>query len=71
MNIPNPKATYGQKVKALNYRFKPSQWIEGECRGVQYMSGFGGKFYWQYDVYIRVGKGYFIYVGDTGIEVIA
>ena len=67
MKISNPKATYGDVVSVLNYRFNPARWVEGECRGVQYKNGSGGKFSWQYDVYVRSGKGYFLYVGDDGI----
>ena len=69
MKIPDPKAKYGDRVAVLNYRFKPPRWDEGECRAVQYKCSFSGeKFSWQYDVYIRIGKGYFVYVGDDGIR---
>jgi hypothetical protein len=69
MKISDPKAKYGDKVNVLNYRFKPARWDEGECRAVQYKCGYEGeRFSWQYDVYIPVGKGYFVYVGDDGIS---
>lgn len=68
MNIPNPKAKYNERVMVLNYRYKPSKWEEGECRGVSYGSGFGENFSWAYDVYIYKGKGYYIYVGDKSIR---
>ena len=68
MTISEPKAMYGDRVNVLNYRFKPARWDDGECRAVQYKCGFGGKFAWQYDVFIRVGKGYFVYVNDDGIR---
>lgn len=69
IKIPKPKAKYGDEVNVLNYRFRPARWDVGECRGVQYKCAFSrDKFSWQYDVYIRGGKGYYVYVGDNGIN---
>lgn len=68
MNISEPKSKYGQEVLVLNYRCKPAQWVYGECRAVAYKSNFGERFSWVYDVYVPVGKGYFIYVGDKQIK---
>lgn len=68
MKIPNPKAKSGDKVMVLNYRCKPPKWDEGEYRGAQYQDGFSTKFYWQYDVYIGRGKGFFLHVGDDKIR---
>jgi hypothetical protein len=68
MKISNPKAKYGDVVEVLNYRCKPSKWCQGECRGVAYKNGFGGGFSWHYDVYVRSGKGFYLYVGDERIK---
>ncbi len=68
MTISDPKSKYGEKVFVLNYRYKPPRWVEGECRSVQYKCGFGKNFSWQYDVYVRIGKGYFVCVNDCGIK---
>lgn len=67
MIIPDPKAKNGDRVVVLNYRCRPPEWEEGECRSVQYKSGFG-KFHWSYDVYINRGKGFSLHVDDDGIR---
>lgn len=68
MKISNPKAKYGDIVEVLNYRCKPYKWEEGEVRTVAYKNDFGSYFYWTYNVYIRRGKGLFLYVGDDKIR---
>lgn len=69
MKIPEPKARYGDKVVVLNYRNKPPKWVDGECRRVSYEESFSSSgFSWTYNVYVRLGKGYFLAVDDKGLQ---
>lgn len=67
MKIPNPQALCGDKVQVLNYRCNPRQWVDGECRCAEYKNT-GNHWYWLYTVYIRKGKGYFLYVSCESIK---
>lgn len=50
MNIPDPRAQYGERVSVLNYRKRDTTWELGEVCGLEYVNPFGGGFRWRYTV---------------------
>ena len=61
INIPAPKAKFGELVWVLNYRIHRKDekqiWETGKICGLRYENQFGGKFSWSYDVRLeRIAK---------------
>ncbi len=73
IEIPRPKAAYGEVVQVLNYRCRPAQWEEGVVWSLEYRAIHGPGFSWSYTVYTtRRAGGAFnpirLSVGDDGIR---
>ena len=75
MNIPDPKANYGDTVWVHNYRSKPKDgsqvWEEGEVKYLEYGNSYGS-FSWSYEIRLNrqthSGNPIFLHVGNDKIS---
>lgn len=72
LQIPAPRANYGDAVIVKNYRRRPPVWERGSVAGLAWKNAFGD-FAWQYDVVVErqvegQTRGLRLFVGDEGIE---